>query len=132
MFGIKLSGKNTNSHPRKTKNKNTNMFLKNDFTFVLACYQNWWTNQNIFVHFFTFVWNHDTKYIRNLILLSYAYHCLHHGKCKFDLLIKPTDPPKKKITYLVHQVSLSTLSMKRQMIFMDDGVPKGTPTWEDG
>ena len=31
----------------------------------------------------------------------------------------------KKITYLVHQVSLSTLSMKRQMIFMDDGVPKG-------
>lgn len=34
----------------------------------------------------------------------------------------------KKITYHVHQVSLSTLSMKRQMIFMDDGVPKGTPT----
>ena len=30
----------------------------------------------------------------------------------------------KKITYLAHQVSLSTLSMKRQMIFMDDGVQK--------
>ena len=42
-------------------------------------------------------------------------------------LLNPRTLLKKKITYiyLVHQVSLSTLSMKRQMIFMDDGVPKG-------